>query len=782
MSSDNSTEPDGSKKRAAEEVSDDSDQRSRKTSKAAVGISINQETIRTGSDPPADDKRLGNYITNDDEWFNEGVTSGKKKSSKSQSIEALKEDEDYFIVTQKYLKIDLAHFLKTGETKPFISSTAATASQRVASIDFDIIASKMVYKRDLMALIAAVKKLFEWKVHQSKEYMAPYFPLIQSSGAGKTKLLHESQCSMANDTDVHVRLILCTNGDPPEMLSQNCSIFSETLDVSQFQVGEDGQRKLSEKMATLVETNDNKKKVVLLFDESQHLTSNSDGWHFRCIRWWLRLPDKPNGVNVVCVFAGTTTRLANYYAEQNHSTDSRNASVKYLGGKKLYPPFCQLTTTGLVSRSDGPKFGTVGVRTNGNIVTEFDVATQYGRPLFGRLQLNGKLKDALGSILFRMRGAGQELSLQKYFSLLATRLQMGQVSFDFASELVASGYAHLTHFSPPVVAEIAFLPDPVCAWLAMTQMIKDCDLYEKVGGILMGCGKHPSVWSEKAIKIYSSALCRPEKGDVGEVAAAFYMLACGDELRFEHSRDLTQLSVPLENWIARMQQGKGAKLSKSTAKPSVNFIQVCRNYLHYTLNEIQDSGLLKHWYLGGRASYAYASCKAYDMLVPLQYTVNGTLHYCPMLVSVKNRVAYSAKQRQAAIEAMEKVFTDAKVETGVCMLFHIGLGDTLEESSSLSHTFCQGKVVSVTIVLPTEDEFGATNLALCSTCGGGQESEVMVSHAELAFGAEGNCLLRSKTKNDDLSKSLLNDISKGYNEAFGTNSGATTGTEADSTM
>ncbi|CAJ1937441.1 unnamed protein product [Cylindrotheca closterium] len=763
MSSDNSTEPNSSMKRGAKERSDQREKRSK------------------AADLPADDKRLGNYITNDDEWFNEGVTSGKK-SSKCLTIEALKEDEDQIKLTQKRLKIDLAHFLKTGETKPFISSTAATASQRVASIDFDIDASKMVYVRDLMALIDEVKKLFQWKVHQSKEYMAPCFPLIQSSGAGKTKLLHELECAMAKDT-VHVRLILCTNGNPPEMLSQNGSIFSETLDVSQFQVGEEGQKKLSEKMVALVETNNKKKEVVLLFDESQHLTSNSDGWHFRCIRWWLRLPDKPNGVNVVCVFAGTTTRLANYYAEQKNSTDSRNASVKYLGGKKLYPPFCQLTTTGLVSRSDGSKFGTVGELINGNIVTEFDVATQYGRPLFGRLQLNGKLKDALGNILFRMRGAGQELSLQKYFSLLATRLQMGQVSFDFASELVASGYAHLTHFSPEqtAVAEIAFLPDPVCAWLAMTQMIKDCDLYEKVGGILMGCGKHPSVWSEKAIKIYSSALCRPEKGDVGEVAAAFYMLACGDELRFEHSRDLTQLSVPLENWIARMQQGKGAKLCKSTAKPSVNFIQVCRNYLRYSLKEFKDSRLLEHWYLGGRASYAYASCKAYDMLVPLQYTVNGTLHYCPMLVSVKNRVAYSANQRKAAIEAMHNVFTDAKVETGVCMLFHIGLANTSDISSSLSDTFCQGKVVSVTIVVPTEDEFGATNLALCSTCGGGQESEVMISHAELALGAEGDRLLRSKTKKRDKSKSLLNGIYEGYKGAFGTNSGATTATEADST-
>ena len=135
-----------------------------------------------------------------------------------------------------------------------------------------------------------------------------------------------------------------------------------------------------------------------------------------------------------------------------------------------------------------------------------------------------------------------------------------------------------------------------------------------------GCSEHASVWSEKAIKIYSSALCRPQKGAFGEVAAAFYMLACGDEMRYEQSPDLTQLSVPIEKWIRRLQQRKGADCKTSVKagapKPSVNFIQVCRNHLHHSLKEIQDSGLLRHWYLAGRASYAYATCEAYDIVLP----------------------------------------------------------------------------------------------------------------------------------------------------------------------
>lgn len=139
---------------------------------------------------------------------------------------------------------------------------------------------------------------------------------------------------------------------------------------------------------------------------------------------------------------------------------------------------------------------------------------------------------------------------------------MGQVPFDFASKQVASGYAHLTHFAPGQnpVAGIAYLPDPVCAWLAMTRMIQDCSLHNDVEAVQ---SQHPFFWSKKAIKMYSSGLCRPEKGDVGEVAAAFYMLACGDELRFEQSNDLQRLSVPLMKWIKRLQSKNGEGTLKS---------------------------------------------------------------------------------------------------------------------------------------------------------------------------------------------------------------------------
>jgi hypothetical protein len=113
------------------------------------------------------------------------------------------------------------------------------------------------------------------------------------------------------------------------------------------------------------------------------------------------------------------------------------------------------------------------------------------------------------------------------------------------------------------------------------------------------------------------------------------------------------------------------------------------------LEEIQDSQLLKHWYLGGRPSYAHASGPAYDMVVPLQYTLNETLHYCPMLVSVKKGSSFGEKQRKAAIEAMQHVFTSGGIATGVCMLLLIGLDNPMQESSSSSFQFELGKVSTV---------------------------------------------------------------------------------------
>ena len=765
---DRTTSNQGDPKRAKKDISDQAaeDETIVTNSQGSQHGENNQDLKASPSRPPDADKTLGDYLQ--DHWLKDGITDQVKEDLEYQRIASLKTIPEFRQGVQKFLKIDLDHFLHTGEVSPIPSTTEL---QRVAVIDYEIESSTLSYKRDFNAFKNRVESLFDWRTNAASgkdTYMAPYFPLIQSSGTGKTKLMFEYKQEMLGNDNIHCALILCHDGNCTNMTGEKESIFTDYLDVSKYSANDEGRTQLGKLLNDLVETKKKKvKNVVLLFDESQHLIRTSDGWHFRMIRWWLRRPERK--ISVVCVFAGTNTSLANYYDEPiKQSTSSRDAGIDYNKGDKLYPPFYEITTTGLVARTNGSQVGSI----DGN-PSEFDVAVQYGRPLFARMHLKGELKCSLGQILLRMKGGVRDrsndaVSLQQDFVVLATRLQLGQVSFDFASKLVASGYAHLTYFAPEqtAVAEIAYLPDPVCAWLAMTQMIGGCNVIQNVGEFQIQSGQHPSVWSDKAIKIYSSAFCRPEKGDVGEVAAAFYMLACGDELRSEQCKDLKKLSVPLEKWIAALQRKSGDdKLVVGSGKEgaSVNFIQLCRNYLRHSLKDFQSSQLLKHWYLGARASYAYACCPAYDLLIPIQYTTDNEFHYCPMLVSVKNRLSYSATQRDASVDAMKNAFENAGVQTGVCMLLLIGLEATQSTADDQpSFKFAAGQISTVIIEVPNNDSFGATNLAWCSTYGGGEKSEVMASHAELALGPQidSKGLLRRKTTKKAPSAVFLNDILK----------------------
>lgn len=89
----------------------------------------------------------------------------------------------------------------------------------------------------------------------------------------------------------------------------------------------------------------------------------------------------------------------------------------------------------------------------------------------------GELKDVLCKILLRMMGGSRNRRedldlLQRIYALVATRLQIGQLLFDFASKLVPVGFAHLTHFEPErmAVADVSFLLKPMdkelidCGW------------------------------------------------------------------------------------------------------------------------------------------------------------------------------------------------------------------------------------------------------------------------------------------------------------------------------
>jgi hypothetical protein len=85
---------------------------------------------------------------------------------------------------------------------------------------------------------------------------------------------------------------------------------------------------------------------------------------------------------------------------------------------------------------------------------------QYGRPLFAKAILN---RVMLGASLAEFEG---DQKVEFWISVHATRVQMSSTKLDVISQLVAEGYANLTgvtrNFAPFV-----FMPDPVCARLAM---------------------------------------------------------------------------------------------------------------------------------------------------------------------------------------------------------------------------------------------------------------------------------------------------------------------------
>jgi hypothetical protein len=148
--------------------------------------------------------------------------------------------------------------------------------------------------------------------------------------------------------------------------------------------------------------------------------------------------------------------------------------------------------------------------------------------------------------------------------ILATRVQMGHVSRKVASTLVADGYAHLVGFVPRSIgleldidskskitthediAHICYLPDPVCAHLAMCLMDADWKSSDNVKG------QSPKFWSNVARELFTSGICYPDKGNVGEVGVSLYLLYCSDDLRKEMNIKPTTTTVTDKGQVSKI--------------------------------------------------------------------------------------------------------------------------------------------------------------------------------------------------------------------------------------
>ncbi len=625
-----------------------------------------------------------------------------------------------------------------------IPSKASSRTDRIATVDFGVVSEKLTHTYDLERLSNYVIRLFDWHTNRNirKKFIAPYFSLVQSSGTGKTKLLWELRELINNDDnndrfgEYECKTILCVDTIPKETLGDADSIFSTCLQVDPGE-REETRRKIFAALNDMFQ-DCKKEKVVFLFDESQHLLQ-SDAFGFRCVRWWLRFIRPQPGKQVVAVFAGTSSRLANVPAEPPVSVSSRDpASDFHESGQSMYQPFFNLHTTGSIATKAGNDHGQ----------NDFERAIPHGRPLFAVMHKDGGIsQDHLSKILDRMllsvRNRPWETSLMSCLSVLATRVQMGQTSTALLSDFVAKGYAWLTHYhdsldddtpsSQEGYPRMCFKTDPVPARLAMCLMDEDWSI---AGEHRTFQGKDKRFWTSKICEIFSKGLCIPNQGNLEEIAGACYLLFCGDLIRKRLDPSYRTFSVPLDDYVACLTQHnlvdsstvgnvqfKHRELRYTEAH--VSFIHVVRNYMRFPLQELARLDILKDMYTAGVAFYSYPLCPAFDMVASIRLTkADNTFCYVPLLVSIST--GKNSNESSENLKEMTKMLEDAGTAgMGIRLVFNDPHNKpnellTKEDVGSL----LEGQIVSKVLVVPGNDQFGIVQLLLDRVSDGPVTNEI----------------------------------------------------------
>jgi hypothetical protein len=301
----------------------------------------------------------------------------------------------------------------------------------------------------------------------------------------------------------------------------------------------------------------------------------------------------------------------------------------------------------------------------------------------------------------------------------------------------------------------------------------------KLGENKMIEGKSKRFWVDRMSELFCTGLCHPHQGDLGEIAAATYLLFCGDLLRKRIKDDYYQtFSVSLADFvrcvvnpwviITENKAGAGNMVDHDTAPPQpvvaelpcqphvtvtqsktdedmqetkpiysearVSFIQVVRNSIRMSVEQMVEQDFLTNLYESGCAVYVAAGSHHIDMLASIRLTpiIGGAFEYVPLLVSVKT-LAKSGNQ-MVPLDQMAKLLTDAGT-CGICirLLFDFPAdGNPLDSQYLMSTTdvnslFC-GQVVSKVVVVDENDPFGIVKTLLRTTSMGPARAEVYSSH------------------------------------------------------
>jgi hypothetical protein len=340
-------------------------------------------------------------------------------------------------------------------------------------------------------------------------------------------------------------------------------------------------------------------------------------------------------------------------------------------------------------------------------------------------------------------------------SILGTRLQMGQTTLDVASNLVAKGYAVLSHYVSPVdgvgnrSASIFFPTDPVCARLAMAMMDETFTLSDDIKTVR---GKDKRFWTRKLSEIFATGLCCPSQGGFGELAAAAYLLFCGDVLRKKIDETYETFSVPLSTYVECLLQpgdfcgqerSPDIKVScteegeegRQYTNAHVGFIQVTRNYARFSVDDVFDEGFLKDLYLSGSAFYVYPMFPIFDLVASIRLSNNrNEMTYVPLLVSISNKKGIGT-QSEALNRIGDVLKHSKKGGMGLRLLFDQTNAEDQESVPIIStddvDSLLKGKFVSKALAVPHDDPFGITEMLIDATLCGSGTSEVYASHTFL---------------------------------------------------
>ncbi len=225
---------------------------------------------------------------------------------------------------------------------------------------------------------------------------------------GKTKLLWELRNwvrhnsydqSSFQGSFCSCETVLCWPVKPPVEIGQD-AVHSYHLDVptnynhvTTDDIREQLERMLLDCQAKEIATGKRgtgQRKLILLFDEAQHLLENK-AFAFRYIRTWLKLMRNNDvAADVVAVFAGTTSEMMKVYVDPPPISSSRcfYLDTFHQCGTEHYAPFMNLTTIGIFGKQ--PRGG-----------SDWNKAIPYGRPGFA-LMKEQELDDKQMMVLRKM--------------------------------------------------------------------------------------------------------------------------------------------------------------------------------------------------------------------------------------------------------------------------------------------------------------------------------------------------------------------------------------------